>query len=69
MQNTINKLRYEKVICLYRIPDFQLVSEKSGFESSRFYELREVNAPQAVKQELLRVRQEITANKLSYVVG
>jgi len=34
MQNTINKLRYEKVICLYRIPDFQLVSEKSGFESS-----------------------------------
>lgn len=31
--------------------------------------MREVNAPQAVKQELLRVRQEITANKLSYVVG
>jgi len=48
---------------------FSWSAKSQDLKVPRFYELREVNAPQAVKQELLRVRQEITANKLSYVVG
>ena len=44
-------------------------AKSQDLKLSRFYELKEVNAPQAVKQDLLKVRQEIAAKKLSYVVG
>lgn len=59
----------KKIVFLFIMMLCYLTSMGQGFKLSRFYELREANAPAALKTQLAQVRQQIASNNLSYVVG
>jgi C1A family cysteine protease len=69
LQQSANLNNMKRVLIFWMILAFAFSATSQVFKLSRFYEMREANAPQEVKNQILKARQEIAAKKLGYSVG